>query len=309
MQRGRRVSRYQSNNLLGIGLMLLAMLLFEVMDAVAKLLVSADMSALQVIAVYSWFITVMIPSILLLRGELGERVTRKPWHHLLRGMVGFVAPLSFFSALQSLPLADATVVFFSGAFILTAASALLLGERVGVHRWSAVVIGLGGVVIAVNPGGSGPLPAYLLVLCAATVYALIFITGRQLSRRDSVISLVFSLHLGMGIVASALLPRFWVPLDALVIVQLLLMALIALVAHYVFVAAFARAEVSVLAPFEYTALVWATIIGYLVWRDIPPYEVWLGAAIIIGCGLYVIHRESLQRKSPALAPEHCDPLP
>lgn len=291
------MTRYKNNNLLGIGLMLLAMLLFEVMDAVAKWLVSDDMSAIQVIAVRSWFIVAMIPPILMLRGELSELATRKPWHHLLRGMIGVIAPFSFFSALKTLPLADATVVFFSGTFILTAASALLLKERVGIHRWSAVAIGFGGVVIAVNPQGDGPLGAYLLVLCAATIYSLIFITGRQLSRRDSVISLVFSLHLGMGVVATAALPWVWVPLDLVVLAQLFLMALIALVAHYVFAAAFARAEVSVLAPFEYTALLWAALIGYAIWRDIPPLEVWAGAVVIIGCGWYVIHRESLQHKT------------
>ena len=303
------MTRYKTNNLLGIGLMLLAMLLFEVMDAVAKWLVSDDMSAIQVIAVRSWFIVAMIPPILMFRGELSELATRKPWHHLLRGMIGVIAPFSFFSALETLPLADATVVFFSGAFILTAASALLLKERVGIHRWSAVAIGFGGVVIAMNPRGGGPLAAYLLVLCAATIYSLIFITGRQLSRRDSVISLVFSLHLGMGLVATALLPWVWVPLDFAALAQLFVMALIALVAHYVFAAAFARAEVSALAPFEYTALLWAVIIGYAVWGDIPSFEVWLGAAVIVGCGLYVIRRESLQRRRPETAPEHSDPLP
>lgn len=303
------MSRYQNNNLLGIGLMLLAMLLFAVMDAVAKLLVTAEMSAIQVIAVRSWFITLMIPPILLLRGELRELSTRQPWHHLGRGMIGFIAPLCFFSALEILPLADATVVFFSVAFILTAASALLLKERVGIHRWSAVAIGFGGVVVAVNPQGGGPLPSYLLVLCAAVVYSLIFITGKQLSRRDSVISLVFSLHLGMGISATALLPWVWVPLDTAALSQLFLMAVIALVAHYVFAAAFARADVSALAPFEYTSLIWAVLIGYLVWRDFPGPEVWLGAAIIVGSGLYVIRRESLNRKDYTALAEHSDPLP
>ncbi len=303
------MTRYQNNNLLGIGLMLLATLLFEVMDAVAKWLVTLDMSAIQVIAIRSWIITAMIPLILLLRGELGELATRQPWHHLSRGMVGVIAPISFFSALRHLPLADATVVFFSGAFILTAASALLLKERVGPHRWSAVAIGFVGVVIAMNPQGGGPLESYLLVLCAATIYSLIFITGRQLSRRDSVISLVFSLHLGMGLVTTALLPWVWVPVDALALGQLLLMAAIGLVAHYVFAAAFARAEVSALAPFEYCALLWAVLIGYAVWRDLPPAEVWVGAAIIIACGLYVIHRESLQHKGRVTAAEHSDLLP
>ena len=301
------MSRYTTNNLLGIGLMMLAMLLFEIMDAVAKWLVSAEMSAIQVIAIRSWFIVVLIPLILAARGELRELSTSMPLRHLLRGMAGFLAPYSFFTALGSLPLADATVVFFSAAFMLTLASALLLKERVGWHRWSAVIIGFVGVVIAVDPRGGGALGAYALVLVATVIYSMIFITGKQLSRRDSVISLVFSLHLGMGVVATAALPWVWIPIDAVVLGQLLLMALIALVAHYVFTLAFARADVSALAPFEYTALIWATIIGYWIWRDVPALQVWIGAAIIIGCGLYVIHRESLHRRKTA--PAHSDPLP
>jgi len=159
------------------------------------------------------------------------------------------------------------------------------------------VVGFGGVVIAMNPQGGGPVGAYLLVLCAASIYSMIFIYGKQLSKRDSIIALVFSLHLGMGIVATTTLPWVWVPIDFAVFCQLLLMAMIALVAHYVFATAFARADVSALAPFEYTALVWATIIGYVVWREIPSAEVWTGAAIIITCGLYVVHRESLRHRA------------
>ena len=89
------MARYQTNNLLGIGLMMLAMLLFEVMDAVAKWLVSADMSAIQVIAIRSWMISVMILAILGIRGELAELATRKPLQHALRGCIGFFAPLNF----------------------------------------------------------------------------------------------------------------------------------------------------------------------------------------------------------------------
>ena len=291
------LSRYQTNNLLGIGLMMLAMLLFEIMDAVVKWLVSSDLSAIQIIAVRGWIVVPLILLILALRGELGEIKTSRPAAHLGRGIIGFLAPYTFFTSLKSLPLADATVVFFSAAFILTAASAIFLKERVGIHRWSAVLIGFGGVVIAMNPRGDGDLSAYLLVLCAATMYSFIFISGKQLSKQDSVISLVFSLHLGMGLSASLLLPWIWIPIGLESVLGMLAVALIALVAHFVFTLAFARADVSVLAPFEYTALVWATIIGYLVWQDFPSNQVWVGAVIIIGCGLYVIHRESLHHKT------------
>ncbi len=285
--------RYQPNNLLGIGLMLLAMLLFVLMDTIAKGLVSVQISAIQVIAVRSWIILPIILLTLAARGEISQLATRKPLQHLLRGCLGFCAPFAFFTSLKSLPLADATVVFFSSTFVLTAASALFLKERVGIHRWSAVIVGFGGVIIAMNPRGGGDFEAYLLVLAATVIYAMVFVSGKVLSRTDSVMALVFSLHFGMGIMATLALPWVWVSMSWLEFAQMGLFALIALVAHYLFTAAFARAEVSVLAPFEYTSLLWATIIGYLVWQDIPSTEVWIGAAIIIACGLYVIHRESI----------------
>lgn len=277
--------------------MILAMLLFQVMDGFAKWLVGSDMSAIQIIAVRSWMIVAMILAILGIRGELAELTTRQPMRHLLRGVFGFFAPFCYFTSLKWLPLADATVIFFSTTFILTAASALFLHERVGIHRWSAVAIGFAGVVIAMNPQGGGDHGAYLLVLAAAFLYALIFVFGKRLTQRDSVISLVFSLQIGMGLVATAALPWVWVPMNVDLIVQLLAMSVIALIAHFVFTTAFARAEVSALAPFEYTALVWATIIGYLVWGEVPAVEVWAGAVVIIACGLYVIHRESLRHRS------------
>lgn len=289
--------RYQSNNLLGIGLMILAMLLFAVMDALAKWLVSSEMSAIQLIAMRSWIIIPLILLMLAAKGEINELATRHPWQHVLRGCFGFFAPLAFFTSLKTLPLADATVIFFSSTFMLTAASALFLKERVGIHRWSALVVGFSGVIIAMNPRGGGDLQAYLLVLAATIIYAMIFISGKHLSRKDSVISLVFSLQLGMGFMATLALPWVWVPVSLIELGQLGLLAVIALFAHYLFAAAFARADVSALAPFEYTALLWATGIGYLVWQDIPTREVWIGAAIIIACGLYVVHRESLQHRS------------
>ena len=289
------MARYQNNNLLGIGLMLLATLLFAIMDATAKWLVSTDVSAIQVIAVRSWMISLLIPMVLLARGELKLLSTRQPLRHLTRGMLGVLAPISFFTALKSLPLADASVIFFSAAFILTAASALFLKERVGVHRWSAVVVGFVGVVIAMNPTGGGDILAYLLVLFAAIVYSMIFIWGKQLSDKDSIIALVFSLHLGMGLVATALLPWVWVPISPRMLLELALMAGFALGAHYLFAAAFVRAEVSVLAPFEYSMLIWTVAIGYLIWDDIPTSEVWFGAVLIIAAGIYVAHRESLRR--------------
>ena len=238
--------RYQSNNLLGIGLMSLAMLLFVIMDALAKWLVSSEMSAIQLIAIRSWIILPIILLVLAVRGQIKDLTTTHPGHHMLRGCFGFFAPVAFFTSLKSLPLADATVIFFSTTFILTAASAIFLKERVGLHRWGAVLIGFIGVVIAMDPRGGGDIQAYLLVLAAAGIYAMIFVSGKHLSRKDSVISLVFSLHLGMGFMATLVLPWVWVPVSVIELGQLGLLTVIALFAHYLFTAAFARAEVSAL---------------------------------------------------------------
>jgi drug/metabolite transporter (DMT)-like permease len=213
-------------------------------------------------------------------------------------MIGFLAPVSFFTALKTLPLADASVIFFSAAFMLTAASALFLKERVGIHRWGAVVVGFIGVVIAMNPTGSGSVTASLMVLFAAVIYSLIFIWGKKLSHEDSVISLVISTNLGMGIVATALLPWVWVPITSQLFGGFLLIAVVALAAHYSVAAAFARAEISVLAPFEYSMLLWTVTIGFLIWGEIPTSEMWTGATLIIAAGIYVAHRESLRRPNP-----------
>ena len=278
---------------------MLAMLLFQAMDAMAKWLVKADISAVQVIAVRSWMMLAMILLVLALRGKLSLLRTQKPSTHALRGLLAFFAPFFYFTALKDLPLADATVIFFSATFILTAASALFFGERVGWHRWGAVAVGFVGVIVAMNPQGGGDITGYLMVLVATSIYAILFLVGKHLSREDSVIALVFWINLGMGVVASAALPWYWVDMSTGILFKLFLMTAVALAAHYALTAAFSRAEVSAIAPFEYSALIWAALLGYLIWLEIPSTNLWIGAGIIVCSGIYVIHRESLAARPAA----------
>ena len=285
------------NNLIGIGFMVAGMFALVLMDAVAKWLIEANLSPIQVLAIRSWIVILVTLLILFSRGNLKALKTRRPVAHAIRGSMGFTAPFCFFLALKDLPLADATVVFFASTFILTALSALVLKERVGFHRWGAVITGFCGVLIAVNPEGSGELSAYLLVLCAAFVYALLLLSGKRLSEQDSVISLVFSFNLMIGVVGTLLLPLVWVSMSWPVVGVLFLLAFLAICGHYLLTTAFSIAEVSAIAPFEYTSLVWATLVGYLFWFDIPSLRVWLGASVIIASGLYVIHRESLHMRT------------
>lgn len=290
-------ARVAQNNLLGIGFMVGGLFLFALMDAVAKWLVGEDLSPIQIIAIRSWMIIAILLVWLALRKQLYLLKTDRPVAHGLRGAIGFVAPFFFFLALKRLPLADATVLFFSSTFILTAFSALVFKEHVGIHRWGAVVTGFGGVLIAMNPQGGGDLSAYLMVLCATFIYTMLFLSGKHLSLRDSVISLVFSLNLMMGVVATVLLPLVWIPVSSSLVAVLLLMALLAMSGHYALTTAFSKAQVSAIAPFEYSSLIWAALLGYLLWSDIPSSRLWIGAGIIIVSGLYLVHRESLRRDS------------
>ena len=287
------VTIHRASNLAGIGFMVSGMFTMVLMDAVAKWLVEANVSPVQVLAIRSWIIIFVILLVLFARKEVNALKTKRPIAHGVRGALGFAAPLCFFLALKRLPLADATIVFFASTFILTAMSALVFKERVGVHRWGAVITGFAGVLIAVNPQGDGELSAYLLVLCSAFVYAMLLLTGKRLAEKDSVISLVFSFNLMLGVVSTLLLPLVWIPVTWTIVGILLLLALLALCEHYLLTAAFSKAQISAIAPFEYTSVVWATLIGYLIWLDIPSLQVWLGASIIIASGLYVIHRESM----------------
>ena len=152
-----------------------------------------------------------------------------------------------------------------------------------------------GVLIAVNPEGDGEIFAYLLVFTASFVYALLLLSGKRLAEQDSVISLVFSFNLMLGITGTLLLPLVWIPVSWPIVGILFLLSVLAIGGHYGLTTAVSRAQISAIAPFEYTSLVWATLLGYLVWLDVPSSQVWIGATIIVSCGLYVIYRESLNR--------------
>ncbi len=286
------VLEQQRNNLLGIIYMVSGIFLLSVMDAIAKWLVEDTLDPLQLLCVRSWIVVVVLLAYYSLTRQLDEIKPTRPVAQGIRGMLGFLAPYCFFKSLITLPLADATVIFFSGTFMITALSWPLLKEQVGIHRWTAVIIGFIGVVIAMRPQGDGQIIGYLLCLTGSLAYALLFISGRWLSKTESVISLVFSFNFGLGVVSTLLVPLVWVPMANQLLLVVFVFAVIALAGHVCLTSAFSKAPVGVIAPFEYTALIWTVILGYLIWNDIPANNVIVGAVIIVSCGLYVIYRES-----------------
>ena len=275
----------------GIVFMVVGVALLCLMDALAKSLVMRGVDAVQLIALRSLLI---VPVMLIAYGAVGQLIELKPahpWVQGLRGLLGLAAPLCFFLGVGRMPLTSAVVVFFSSIFMVSLLSMVFLREPVGVHRWAAIIVGYIGVFIAMSPGGGGDALGYLLVLLASLTYAMLFVSGRYLSRTATVSSLVLTFNAGAGLAAGACLPWFWQSVDLRELGMIVLLAGFALGGHFCLTKAFSLAQASLIAPFEYTAVIWTMLLDLLIWHTLPGTTVWLGAVIIIGSGLYVIHRE------------------
>ncbi|MEM9603133.1 MAG: DMT family transporter [Pseudomonadota bacterium] len=266
------------------------------MDAVVKELVTAGVHAVQLLALRSVLITAALLLIFHARGETRQlKPTRWRWQ-LVRATVGFLAPCAFFMSLLFLPQADATVMFFSAPLVVTVCSVLFLGERFGIHRWIAILVGFVGVVIALDPEGGADWRGYSLALVGSLAYAALFLVGKYLSRTETTASLVMAYNVGVGVVGLCLLPWFWVPMTNLQWLQLALLATLAVTGHFMVTAAFARAEASLLSPIEYTSLFWAIAFDWLLWQHAPNGQTLLGGTVVILAGLYFIHRERLSSR-------------
>lgn len=272
-------------------MMLFAVGAFSLMDAGLKLL-SPHYPATQVAAlrgasslplVLAWVAaTVGFRSLLRVRWPL----------HLLRAVLGVGMMVAFVYALRHLPLSTAYTIFFVAPLLIAALSVPVLGEHVGPLRWTAIGVGLVGVLVVLRPTGEGALSlAGLAVLGAAVGYAASAITVRVLARSDSTQAMVFWLMLLMTLGAGALAWPDWMPPrleHAWIIAGVGVAGTLGQVA---ITEAFSRGEASVIAPFEYTALAWGLGLDVALWGVLPDRITWLGAGIIVASGLYLIRRE------------------
>ncbi|BBK41422.1 membrane protein [Allostella vacuolata] len=278
----------------GIVLMLAAVACFVVMDALIKWL-SATYPTLQVVFFRSLFALVPIAVLIAQQGGIARLRTERPGLHALRCLVGFGSMLCFFHAFRVMPLADVIAIGFAAPLFVTALSVPLLKEKVGIRRWSAVVVGFAGVLIMVRPGvdifevGAG------IALLGTVLYSLAMILMRDLGRTDSTAAITFYFTMSGTIVAGLAMPFSWVQPVGLDWALLILVGLIGGVAQLLMTQAFRLTPVAVIAPFDYTAMLWGTALGYMVWGEIPDALLWVGAAIVAASGLYIVYRETRLR--------------
>ena len=278
--------------------MLLAVGFFAGMDALLKLL-AQRYPALQVSAMRG---AASIPFVLLPVMLTGRWRALRPvnWRmHLLRGLLAIVMLTTFVYSVRVLPLADAYSVFLAAPLIVTALAVPLLGERVDARRWLAIGLGLSGTLALLNPKASslvtlGAAAAITSALC----YALSALSVRVLTRTDTTVSMVFWFMLMLATFGGLLAAPSWVPVAREHWPVLAGVGVLGALGQHFVTEAFRHARASVVAPFEYTALPWAVALDWVFWDHAPNTRMFIGGAVIIASGLYLIHRERREHLQP-----------
>lgn len=310
---GQAVALSAAPALLGILCAVGAVVAFTTQDMAIKWL-SGDYPLHQIILARAAIALILTLAILVpLEGGYGNLRTKRLPLHLLRGLAVVIANMTFFTGLASLPLGEATAIFFVAPLFITALSVLLLRERVGPRRWVAVLIGLAGVVVMIRPGGSAFQWAALLPLAAAFAYAMLQIMTRKLGIAEKASTMAFYIQItfvfvsgGIGLAAGdgrfagtgspqlEFLLRAWIwpPREDMAIMAGI--GVLSAIGGYLISQAYRVAEAGLVAPFEYVAMPLAVFWGVMVWGEWPDAVAWIGISLIGGAGLYVFYRETVR---------------
>ncbi|CDZ35310.1 Possible transporter, RarD family, DMT superfamily [Neorhizobium galegae bv. officinalis] len=294
------------NPLKGMAIMAACMVILPLMDAIAKYMATFEaMSPAQVTFYRFFFQLVCILPLAVFTGAAIFR-PKRPWMNLLRGVLHAAASLMFFAAVKYMPLADVFAIYFVEPFMLTMMSAIFLREKVGWRRWLAIVVGFSGAMIVIQPSYAIFGWTALLPVACAFLFTLYLFLNRAIGEADS--PLLMQTMAGVGgtlFMAAALvigdstggtdftpsLPASWLGL-----VLLMLLGSISGYMHLLVVRAFRLAPLSLLAPFQYFEIISATVLGYALFGDFPTASKWLGIAIIVASGLFIIWRERSRSK-------------
>jgi drug/metabolite transporter (DMT)-like permease len=277
----------------GIALMIAAMAVFSAMDCASKVLAETYNPLMITWSRQVAQLLILAPLVLWI-GPMRCLRSAAPGAQALRGLMLYFSTVCFVSGLARLPLAEASAIGFVSPMFTTALSIPLLGEKVGIRRWLAILVGFVGVLIVIRPGTAAFDPAALFPIASASFWALALIVTRKMSHRDTPLTtLVYASLVGL-VVASLPLPWFWAMPDPSALGLIVLMGVLSLGGHYLLVQAFQLGSASILAPFAYSQMIWATIFGYVIFQNLPDGWTWAGAVVIILSGVYVWHRERVR---------------
>ncbi|MEP0144928.1 MAG: DMT family transporter [Rhizobiaceae bacterium] len=278
------------DNVRGLLVMGLGFFVFSVADTQAKLL-TEFFHPVQIVWVRQFG---LLAGVIVALAMLGPSIfgTRHPALQFGRGLLAVTSAVCFIFAIKFVPLADAVAISFVAPFLVTAMGAVFLGEKVGLRRWSAVVVGFCGALIVIRPGLGVMHPAGFLVVLAATAFAARQVLSRHLAKDDRTVTTVAYTALVSTLALSIPLPFFWTMPEAGMQWALLFgMAFFAALGELMIIKSLEIAHASVLAPVHYSLLIWGTFWGWLVFDQLPDSWTWVGALVIVATGIYIIRRE------------------
>ena len=275
-----------------IGLAVLVALFFSLSDVTAKAL-TGTLPPIQVTWLrYVVLCLVIVPTLLVVRGRRALRTTR-PKLQVVRALAVAGSSILFITGLEHLQVAEVTAINFISPIFITALSIPVLGEKVGIRRWSAAVAGFLGVMLIVQPGGAAFQLAALLPMGAALAWAVAAVTTRLMRSENPEATLAWTAIIGFIVLAS-FVPFAWRTPTAREILLVTLMGIFSMMGQWLIIRAYHKAAASTLAPFFYVQLLFATLLGFLVFGMVPGTMTLIGGLVIVASGLYTAHRERVR---------------
>src|SRR4030081_1936288 len=278
----------RSARLAGIGLMLLSILMFSFGDAMGKFLVATYSVGQLLLLRACAALIVLSPMVWRQRAKFMH--LERPWLQLLRVTLSTLEVAAFFLATVYLPLADVVTYYLACPIFVTARSAIVLRERVGWRRWSAILIGFCGVLIALRPSSQTVSWPAMIALGGSLSFAVLMLITRSLRATPDIV-LAASQFAGTFLLGALLSPFAWVTPSMVSLLLFAAAGCISVGALLCVNRSLKLAPASVVVPYQYSMIVWAVIFGFVVWGDVPSPATLIGAAIIIGAGFYIFLRE------------------
>jgi drug/metabolite transporter (DMT)-like permease len=285
----------QPGRLRAIGLMLLAVAAFSAMDALLKYF-APRYPAMEVAFLRGFTSLPFMALPAVVKGRYRDLLPSRFGMHLLRGALMVVMVIAFVYSVRTLSLASAYSIFLAEPLIVTALSGPLLGDRVGWRNWTAIAFGLIGVVVILRPSTSSFVTfGALAAVISATAYALSVLALRGIAHTDSTTAVVMWTVGLMTVLTGVLAVPGWVAVEPEHVKWLLALGVCGAIGQHLLTEAFRSAPPAVVAPFEYTALLWGILIDWTVWSVLPPSRVYIGGGIVMASGLYLIWHERSQQ--------------
>ena len=305
-----RIFNHMTGTAGGAAILVFGLFLFSIQDVIIKYF-SGNYSVLQIVFVRGLVAMALLLALFALLRERIALLSKRPLIMLCRGLLGFSSYTCYYLAVAAMPLAEVVSITFTMPLFVTAMSALILREKVGIRRWGAVVVGFAGVLIILSPQGEFNPLAVLFAFLAALTYASQTIFTRFLGSHDHPLTIafnaififtcasgIFSLLMYGGIISIpsdhpslAFLGRDWSMPLTVDLLLMLVIGLIAAIGFYCLSQAYCVSEASAIAPFEFTYILWAVLFGYLFWTETPGPTTFIGIGVLVGSSLYIWYRE------------------